>query len=172
LRGLRLLLRIGRKTDGHQHSRRQEGGHGTNRHEILPKKPFVKEGRLPRRLQREGQSAAFAFPSVQNLSYALRAVSLRFGKAACNRRRGEHDLSPQWVALIVKAYAARLRLDPGAFSGRNLRLVTGIDSQTGTPITSMKRSQGIRLNVARSEPPRWNNQKSGLSARGTSESFR
>jgi hypothetical protein len=127
---------------------------------------------LPRRLQREGQSAAFAFPSVQNLSYALRAVSLRFGKAACNRRRGEHDLSPQCVALIVKAYAARLRLDPGAFSGHSLRLITGIDRQTGTPTTSMKRSQGIRLNVARSEPPRWNNQKSGLSARGTSESFR
>jgi len=118
---------------------------------------------LPRRLQREGQSAAFAFPSVQNLSYALRAVSLRFGKASCNRRRGEHDL------LIVKAYAARLRLDPGAFSGHSLRLVTGIDRQTGTPTTSMKRSQGIRFNVA---PPRWNNQKSGLSARGTSESFR
>jgi len=49
------------------------------------------------------------------------------------------------VALIVKAYAARLRLDPGAFSGHSLRLVTGIDRQTGTPTTSMKRSQGIRL---------------------------
>jgi hypothetical protein len=108
------------------------------------KKPFLKEGRLPQRLQREGQSAAFAFPSVQNLSYALHAVSLRFGKAACNRRRGEHN-------------AARLRLSP--------------ESTARPATTSMKRSQGIRLNVARSEPPRWNNQKSGLLARGTSESF-
>jgi site-specific recombinase XerD len=30
-------------------------------------------------------------------------------------------LTPQSVALIVKAYAARLRLDPGAFSGHSLR---------------------------------------------------
>jgi integrase len=31
------------------------------------------------------------------------------------------DLSPQNVALIVKAYAKRLGLDPGAFSGHSLR---------------------------------------------------
>jgi integrase len=30
-------------------------------------------------------------------------------------------LTPQSVALIVKAYAARLRLDPRAFSGHSLR---------------------------------------------------
>jgi site-specific recombinase XerD len=30
-------------------------------------------------------------------------------------------LSPQNVALIVKAYAKRLGLDPGAFSGHSLR---------------------------------------------------
>jgi hypothetical protein len=29
--------------------------------------------------------------------------------------------------LDREAYAARLRLDPGAFSGHNVRLVTGID---------------------------------------------
>jgi hypothetical protein len=110
--------------------------------------------------------------TVREIADAVLAVKAITDATAAQHEGGEHDLSPQCVALIVKAYAARLRLDPGAFSGHSLRLITGIDRQTGTPTTSMKRSQGIRLNVARSEPPRWNNQKSGLSARGTSESFR
>jgi site-specific recombinase XerD len=38
------------------------------------------------------------------------------GGRLCARR-----LAPQSVALIVKSYAARLGLDPGAFSGHSLR---------------------------------------------------
>jgi integrase len=36
-------------------------------------------------------------------------------------RLRHYRLSPQCVAVIVKAYAARLGLDPGAFSGHSLR---------------------------------------------------
>jgi hypothetical protein len=47
-------------------------------------RPFLEKGAYRGGCQREGQSAAFAFPSAENLSYALRAVSLGIGR---NRRR-------------------------------------------------------------------------------------
>jgi hypothetical protein len=41
LRGLRLLLRVGQwRTEGREHSGRQHGGHGTNRHEVLQISPL------------------------------------------------------------------------------------------------------------------------------------
>src|SRR5262249_26941219 len=53
LRGLRLLKLLGggrRETEGDEHSGRQDAGHGTNRHGILPNKPVSQKKRWPRRL--------------------------------------------------------------------------------------------------------------------------
>src|SRR6266436_6688234 len=80
LRGLRLLRLLGagrRETEGHEHSGRQNGGHGTNRHGILPNKPvFQNRALAAAAASGNGNPPAFAFPARYNLSYALRTVSL------------------------------------------------------------------------------------------------